>query len=124
MTARISGSDLGDLLKEGEAIHAGHVDVREDHIDVFMSGKALEGFVPVMGENEFVLTLADVPTHSLKHEGFEVGFVVYNEDFVWRFHVKIADFLSGHEWACGVERPDPGIPRLGWERRPVLGVNC
>ena len=48
-------------------------------ITTSMSGvlfQALEGFVPVEGEHELVLVLANLTTEALSNQEFDVGFVV------------------------------------------------
>ena len=44
------GVNVGDLLQEGEAIHAWHVDVRKDHIDIFVLVEACQGFIAIVSE--------------------------------------------------------------------------
>ena len=80
------GVNVGDLLQEGEAVHAGHVNVRKDHINIFVLVEACQGFIAIVSEDKFVLAAADVAAHTLEHEGLEVRFVVYYEDFVRGLH--------------------------------------
>ena len=74
--------DRGDLLQQRQAVHLGHVDVREDHIDVIFLAELLEGLHAVAGEDELVEALPDGAAHALEHEGFEIGFVVNDQDLV------------------------------------------
>ena len=57
-----------------------------DHIDIFVIVEACQGFIAIVSEDKFVLAAADIAAHALEHEGLEVRFVVYYEDFVRRLH--------------------------------------
>ena len=72
--------DLGDLLQEGQAVHLGHVNVGEDHINGVVRRELLERFDSVAGEDKFVAARPDLTPHALQHQRFEIGLVVYDQD--------------------------------------------
>ena len=76
------GVHLGYLLEQGEAVHAGHVDVGDHHVDVVLALEPLEGLHPVGGEDELIVAGPDVAAHPLQHQHFDVGLVVDHEDLV------------------------------------------
>ena len=74
---------LGDLLEQRKAVHLGHVDVGEHHIDAIVFIQPLERFYAVTGKNERVAAPANGASHTLQHERFDVGLVVHDQDLIW-----------------------------------------
>ena len=82
---RFHGRVLGVGVREqGQPVHHGHVDIAENNIRVGVFRDALQGFLPVAGENKLVGALTDFAPKFLLDEQFEVGFVVDHQYF--RFH--------------------------------------
>ena len=67
---------IGNLLQEGQAVHLGHVDVGDHHVDVPDRPQDLERLHPVAGKEELVLAAPDASAHALQDQRLEVGLVV------------------------------------------------
>ena len=67
--------------EEGESVHARHVDVGHDHVEVRILGEEGQRFLPVAREAEGDRALLDLTAKLLPDEVFEIGLVVDDEDF-------------------------------------------
>ena len=78
------GADFGahafQLAQQRQAVHDGHVDVRQDESDVGIFMQLGQGFFAVVGEDEVDLALADEAAELLADEQFQVFLVVYHEE--------------------------------------------
>ena len=74
------GFGFVELLEESQAVHDRHIDIRNDHRDVAVAVKFLDGLLTVVREIERQLLPAYAPAKLLQHEGLEVHLVVYHQD--------------------------------------------
>ena len=77
------GVDLGNLLEQGQAVHLGHIDVRDDHVNVLVLLEHLEGLDTIVGEFEGVFAGPDVAAHALPHQRLKIRLIVNDENLVW-----------------------------------------
>ena len=105
------GLDLGDLLDQRESVHLGHVDVGEHQVYVRLFLEPVEGFQAILGKDELVEAGANIPTHSLKHEPFQIRLVVDNQYLVLptRPHLSVCP-ASGEPIALPETLPCSQIP--------------
>ena len=99
------GLDLGDLLDQRESVHLGHVDVGEYQVNVRLLLQPLEGFQAILGKDELVEAGANVTTHSLKHEPFEIRLVVHNQYLVLPARPHLSVFPASGEPIALPETP-------------------
>ncbi len=74
---------LGKVLQLGEQrqpVHARHVDVGHDQIDVAVVREAVQGLLSVMGEQERDEALADLAAELLGDQRLEIRLVIDDED--------------------------------------------
>ena len=73
---------IRNSVKKCEAIHLGHIYVRQNHVDALVRVERFQCFDTVVGENKLVDTGSYVSAHTLQHEGFEIRLIVDYENLV------------------------------------------
>ena len=69
-------------FEQRQAVHARHVDVSDDEVDLRRRFDALQRLDAIAGEVKHESTLTDLATEFLPHEVFQIGLVVDDEDRV------------------------------------------
>ncbi len=69
------------LGEQGESIHARHVDVGDDHIEIGVLGEEGQRLHAVAREPESNRAVLDLAAELLRDQVFEIGLVVDDEDF-------------------------------------------
>ena len=77
---------LVDAGQQGQSVHLGHVDVREDDVDVGVLQHHAQGFQAVVGEEEFVFPLADLAAEVLRQQQLHIHLVIDGKYFYGIIH--------------------------------------
>ena len=77
---------LVDAGQQGQSVHLGHVDVREDDVDVGVLQHHAQGFQAVVGEEEFVFPLADLAAEVLRQQQLHIHLVIDRKYFYGIIH--------------------------------------
>ena len=78
---REPGRLLLQLGEQGEPVHARHVDVGDDHVEIAVFGEKGQRLHAVAREAENDRAVLDLTAKLLPHQVFEIGLVVDDEDF-------------------------------------------
>ena len=87
------------LGEQRQSVHARHVDVGDDHVEIALLGEHGQGLHAIAREPEFDRTLFDLTAEPLPDQVFEVGLVVDDKD------------LRGHEGLAAASSRRPISPR-------------
>ena len=71
---------LLQLLEQRQPVHPRHVDVADHHVDVLVGLQRRQRIDAVAGEQEVEGAVLDLAAELLKHQGFQVRFVVDNQN--------------------------------------------
>ena len=77
-----------NLFQERQSVHARHVDVGKDHVDVTVLGEHLERFDAIVGECQLEPAGPDIAAKPLPHQVFEVRLVVDDQDLALGFRAR------------------------------------
>ena len=101
------------MLQQRQAVHLGHVDVGQHHVDGIVLSQFLQGFDAVLREHELVLARPDATAHPLQDQGFQVRLVVNYQYPISACRITHDSILRGYLLPCGLQ----GRTRL----RPASG---
>jgi hypothetical protein len=68
------------LGEQRQSVHARHVDVGDDHIEIALLGEQSQGLHPIPREPECDRTVFDLTAKPLPDQVFQVGFVINDKD--------------------------------------------
>ena len=85
---------LVEFGQQGEPVHLGHVDVAEHQVHPRILFKLLQGLGPIVGKQELVYVIADLPAEFLLDEYLQVRFVIHYQYLGHQFRAVSFSFRS------------------------------